>query len=161
MVFKPSVIQPLYVQCFHFVKTKAYKVMLQYSSYYIGFFDYDMSYIVALFICLLFPSFQHWTYFTHRALCSPSSNPFILVKVREKGFNLRIVYDDSWSRSKNRSYLNYLYLYIGVKIFRVKSDITDCSQNRCKLWCQTKNPLHYLFFICIWFMKFYIRLCYN
>ena len=95
MVFKPSVIQPLYVQCFHFVKNKAYKVMLQYSSYYIGFFDYDMSYIVALFICLLFPSFQHWTYFTHRALCSPSSNPFILVKVREKGFNLRIVYDDS------------------------------------------------------------------
>ena len=38
MVFKPSVIQLLYVQCFHFVKTKAYKVMLQYSSYYIGFF---------------------------------------------------------------------------------------------------------------------------
>ena len=42
-MFKPSVNQPLYVQCFHFVKTKAYKVMLQYSSYYIGFFDYDMS----------------------------------------------------------------------------------------------------------------------
>ena len=28
--------------------------MLQYSSYYIGFFDYDMSYIVALFMYLLF-----------------------------------------------------------------------------------------------------------
>jgi len=26
------------------------------------------------------------------------------------------------------------------------------AQNLCKLWCQTKNPLHYLFFICIWFM---------
>ena len=74
--------------------------MLQYSSYYIGFFDYDMSYIVALFICLLFPSFQHWTYFTHRALCSPSSNPFILVKVREKGFNLRIVYDELENKAK-------------------------------------------------------------
>ena len=82
MVFKPSVIQPLYVQCFHFVKTKAYKVMLQYSSYYIGFFDYDMSYIVALFMYLLFTTFQHWTYFSHRALCSPSSNPFALVKIK-------------------------------------------------------------------------------
>ena len=81
-MFKPSVNQPLYVQCFHFVKTKAYKVMLQYSSYYIGFFDYDMSYIVALFMCLLFTTFHHWTYFTHRALCSPSSNPFTLVKIK-------------------------------------------------------------------------------
>ena len=115
MVFKPSVIQLLYVQCFHFVKNKAYKVMLQYSSYYIGFFDYDMSYIVALFMCLLFTTFQHWTYFSHRALCSPSSNPFALVKIK--------------NRSKDLSYLNYLYLYVGVKIFRVKSDITDCSKS--------------------------------
>ena len=147
MVFKPSVIQPLYVQCFHFVKNKAYKVMLQYSSYYIGFFGlwYEL---YCSFIYLLTISFVSALDILHpRALCSPSSNPFILVKVREKGFNLRIVYDDSWSRSKNRSYLNYLYLYIGVKIFRVKSDITDCSQNRCKLWCQTKKLLHHLFLV--------------
>ena len=31
------------------------------------------------------------------------------------------------------------------------------AQNRCKLWCQTKKLLHHLFFICIWFMKFYIK----
>ena len=41
--------------------------------------------------------------------------------------------------SKKRSFLNYLYLYFMVKSSKVKSDLTDCSKNRCKLWCQTKN----------------------
>ena len=109
MVFKPSVIQPLYVQCFHFVKTKAYKVMLQYSSYYIGFFGL-------------------W----YELYCS-----FIYIL---------------GSKSLGSS----LTSQIAAKVVR-----QHVAQNLCKLWCQTKNPLHYLFFICIWFMKFYIRFCYN
>ena len=28
-----------------------------------------------------------------------------------------------------------------VKNYGVKSDLTDCSKNRCKLWCQTKKRL--------------------
>ena len=48
---------------------------------------------------------------------------------------------DSWRRSKNHSFLNYLYLYFMVKNYGVKSDLTDCRKNRCKLWCHTKKLL--------------------
>lgn len=72
---EPFGYQPQYVQCFHFVKNKAYKVLLQYSSYDRGFFDYDMSYIVALFMCLLFTMFQHWTYFPTALSAPPPTIP--------------------------------------------------------------------------------------
>ena len=87
MVFKPSVIQPLYVQCFHFVKNKAYKMMLQYSSYYIGFFDYDMSYIVALFICLLFTTCKLRHTFPTALSAPPPPIPYILIRELKNTLN--------------------------------------------------------------------------
>ena len=41
------------------------------------FFDYDMSYIVVLFTCLLFTTFQPWTYIPTALSAPPPSIPLL------------------------------------------------------------------------------------